>query len=105
MKEVYFVRRCIFIVFFIGGFQIITYLHRLLQLKYPMHLNAITLSRVEEIVHEHCRVAYNYQDEIKNWTDSRRYDANVIKIQLPYVQPVTAPSTSSNCFGLFLLAI
>lgn len=31
----------------LGGFQITSYLHRLLQLKYPVHVNAITLSRAE----------------------------------------------------------
>lgn len=65
-----------------------------------MHLNAITLSRVEEIVHEHCHVAYNYQDEVKKWTDNQHYDSNVVKIQLPYVQPVSIPSTSSKYFQL-----
>lgn len=33
----------------IGGFHIINYLHRLLQLKYPSHFNAITISRAEVI--------------------------------------------------------
>lgn len=31
----------------LGGFHIINYLHRLLQLKYPAHVNAITISRAE----------------------------------------------------------
>ena len=31
----------------LGGFHIINYLHRLLQLKYPSHFNAITISRAE----------------------------------------------------------
>lgn len=31
----------------IGGYHITYYLHKLLQLKYPAHLNAITLSRAE----------------------------------------------------------
>lgn len=31
----------------VGGHHITYYLHKLLQLKYPVHLNAITLSRAE----------------------------------------------------------
>lgn len=31
----------------IGGFHVTSYMHRLLQLKYPVHFNAITLSRAE----------------------------------------------------------
>lgn len=31
----------------IGGYHVTYYLHKLLQLKYPVHLNAITLSRAE----------------------------------------------------------
>lgn len=31
----------------VGGYHITSYMHRLLQLKYPVHVNAITLSRAE----------------------------------------------------------
>lgn len=31
----------------IGGYHITSYMHRLLQLKYPVHVNAITPSRAE----------------------------------------------------------
>lgn len=31
----------------LGGFHITSYMHRLLQLKYPVHVNAITPSRSE----------------------------------------------------------
>ncbi len=33
----------------VGGYHITNYLHKLLQLKYPAHINAITLSRAEVI--------------------------------------------------------
>lgn len=44
----------------LGGSQAAGYLQRLLQLKYPGHLAAITLSRMEEILHEHSYVAEDY---------------------------------------------
>lgn len=31
----------------VGGYHITSYMHRLLQLKYPVHVNAITPSRAE----------------------------------------------------------
>lgn len=44
----------------LGGSQAAGYLQRLLQLKYPGHLAAITLSRMEEILHEHSYIAEDY---------------------------------------------
>ncbi|KAL2296830.1 hypothetical protein Nmel_014881 [Mimus melanotis] len=44
----------------LGGCQAAVYLQRLLQLKYPGHFAAITLSRMEEILHEHSYIAHDY---------------------------------------------
>ena len=33
----------------VGGYHIVSYMHRLLQLKYPVHVNAITPRRAEVI--------------------------------------------------------
>lgn len=44
----------------VAGSQAASYLQRLLQLKYPGHLAAITLSRVEELLHEHSYTAVDY---------------------------------------------
>lgn len=46
----------------VAGSQAASYLQRLLQLKYPGHLAAITLSRVEELLHEHSYIAVDYHD-------------------------------------------
>lgn len=48
----------------VAGSQSASYLQRLLQLKYPGHLAAVTLSRVEELLHEHSYIAEDYQDGI-----------------------------------------
>ncbi|KAK6630410.1 hypothetical protein RUM43_014755 [Polyplax serrata] len=72
----------------LGGFHIINYLHRLLQLKYPAHVNAITISRAEELVHDHTFIALDYQEELKKWAEPVHYDENVHIIQLPYAIPV-----------------
>ncbi|XP_063984211.1 actin-related protein 5 [Diachasmimorpha longicaudata] len=75
----------------VGGFHITSYMHRLLQLKYPVHVNAITPSRAEELIHDHSSIALDYQDEIKKWGDVDHYDSNVLRVQLPYVAPATSP--------------
>lgn len=72
----------------LGGFQIMTFLHRLLQLKYPVHVNAISLSRIEWLLHTHCSVAYDYSDELKKWSSLEFYEKNVKKIQLPFNAPI-----------------
>ncbi|XP_060645156.1 actin-related protein 5 [Drosophila nasuta] len=72
----------------VGGFHIINYLFRLMQMKYPVHLNAIT-SRMEKLVHEHSHIALDYQEELLKWAQLDYYEAHIMKIQLPY-NPVTA---------------
>ncbi|XP_030373567.1 actin-related protein 5 [Scaptodrosophila lebanonensis] len=73
----------------VGGYHIITFLFRLMQMKYPVHLNAITISRMEKLVHEHCHIAIDYKEELLKWAHVDYYDAQIMKIQLPY-NPVTA---------------
>lgn len=68
----------------IGGWNVITFLHRILQLKYPAHATAITLSRAEELLHTICEVAPDYREELSKWTDHDYYEINTKKIQLPY---------------------
>lgn len=75
----------------VGGFHMLTYMHRLMQLKYPMHVNNITLSRIEELFHEHSVICYDYIDELKKWASHEYYDAHIKKVQLPYSQ-TSAPS-------------
>ncbi|XP_005990468.1 actin-related protein 5 [Latimeria chalumnae] len=68
----------------LGGSHSATYLQRLLQLKYPGHLAAITMSRVEEILHEHSYVAEDYIEELEKWRSPEYYEKNVHRMQLPF---------------------
>ncbi|OWK03368.1 hypothetical protein Celaphus_00007975 [Cervus elaphus hippelaphus] len=68
----------------LGGSQAAGYLQRLLQLKYPGHLAAITLSRMEEILHEHSYIAEDYVEELQKWRCPDYYENNVHKMQLPF---------------------
>ncbi|KAF5303760.1 hypothetical protein FQA39_LY09833 [Lamprigera yunnana] len=76
-----------------GGYHVISFLHRILQLKYPAHTNAITLSRAEELLHSVCVVALDYKEELKRWTNADYYETNTKKIQLPYTTVVTSSLT------------
>ncbi|XP_055856097.1 actin-related protein 5 [Episyrphus balteatus] len=78
----------------IGGYHIITFLFRLMQLKYPVHLNAITISRMESLMQGHCSVSKDYMENLKKWSHLDYYEQNVKKIQLPYTLP-TQPTIVS----------
>lgn len=75
-----------------GGWNVVTFLHRILQLKYPAHTNAITLSRAEELLHTICEIAQDYKEELNNWANTEYYENNIQKIQLPYT---TVANTSA----------
>merc|ERR1719414_667538 len=51
----------------IGGFQLTNYIYRSMQLKYPSHVNSITVGRSEEIMHDHCRIAKDYTEDLNKW--------------------------------------
>ncbi|XP_004517677.1 actin-related protein 5 [Ceratitis capitata] len=73
----------------LGGYHIIHYLHRLMQMKYPMHINAITISKIETLLHCHSSIALDYLEELRRWSDIDYYTDNVKKIQLAFVMPTT----------------
>ncbi|XP_071331791.1 actin-related protein 5 [Trachinotus anak] len=67
-----------------AGSQAASYLQRLLQLKYPGHLAAITLSRMEELLHEHSYTAVDYHEELEKWRNPEFYEREVHRMQLPF---------------------
>ncbi|KAH7983591.1 hypothetical protein HPB52_013060 [Rhipicephalus sanguineus] len=68
----------------LGGNNITTYLQRLLQLKHPHLTAAVTLSRAEHLVHQHCYIAENYADELEKWAGVDYFDEHCRQVQLPY---------------------
>lgn len=87
----------------IGGFHMITFLHRLLQLKYPVHANALLLSRIEWLLHTHCFVAYDYLEELRKWSKLDFYEKNVKIIQLPFNATVTNTTLTGTFNSISLL--
>ncbi|KAB1262843.1 Actin-related protein 5 [Camelus dromedarius] len=96
----------------LGGSQAAVYLQRLLQLKYPGHLAAITLSRTEEILHEHSYIAEDYVEvlivfpfpdfqnhafeELQKWRCPDYYEDNVHKMQLPFSSKLLGSTLTSE---------
>uniref|UniRef100_A0A182JCD2 Uncharacterized protein n=1 Tax=Anopheles atroparvus TaxID=41427 RepID=A0A182JCD2_ANOAO len=80
----------------IGGANMIAFLHRCLQLKYTIHMNAITLSRSEGLLHKYGEFANDYMDSLRHWASLEYYEKNVKKIQLPYNQTTVAPTLSTE---------
>uniref|UniRef100_A0A5F7ZVL0 Actin-related protein 5 n=2 Tax=Macaca TaxID=9539 RepID=A0A5F7ZVL0_MACMU len=80
----------------LGGSQAAGYLQRLLQLKYPGHLAAITLSRMEEILHEHSYIAEDYVEELHKWRCPDYYENNVHKMQLPFSSKLLGSTLTSE---------
>ena len=74
---------------------------RLMQIKYPVHLNAITVSRIENLFHEHGRIVVDYQEELNQWNDLAYYEQYVKKIKLPHniaaITPVNAVDGKKRC--------
>lgn len=63
----------------IGGYHLDYFMQKLLQLKYPIHSSAISLSRSEEIVHNHTWVAADYKAACDQWTSIPYYERQVIQ--------------------------
>lgn len=80
----------------LGGSQVAGYLQRLLQLKYPGHLANITLSRMEELLHEHSYVAEDYIGELEKWRSPDFYEKNVHKMQLPFSNKLLVSSLTTD---------
>ncbi|MBN3325175.1 ARP5 protein, partial [Atractosteus spatula] len=79
-----------------GGSHAASYLQRLLQLKYPGHLAAITLSRMEELLQEHSYTALDYQEELERWRCADFYEREVHRIQLPFSSKLAGSTLSAE---------
>lgn len=53
--------------------------------------NFLTQLCLQELIHEHSFIALNYQEELSKWASPEYYDSNVLRVQLPYVAPVSTP--------------
>ncbi len=69
----------------VGGLHTASYLHRLLALKYPALQTHITLSRVQEVLSQHCSVSLDYPGDLRTWAAGKCQDGYKV-IQLPFSQ-------------------
>ncbi|XP_051519756.1 actin-related protein 5 [Myxocyprinus asiaticus] len=80
----------------VGGGQAAAYLQRLVQLKYPAHQAAITLSRMEELLHQNSYIALDYQHEMEKWRSPEFYREEVHRVQLPFSGRVAGVCVSAE---------
>ncbi|KAI0238364.1 Actin-related protein 5 [Lamellibrachia satsuma] len=80
----------------IGGHHMDIFMQRLLQLKYPSHFAALTLSRAEELMHRHMYMSCDYSAELTQWAQEDYFFSNVHKMQLPYTTPPTGISQTAE---------
>ncbi|XP_048874076.1 actin-related protein 5 [Brienomyrus brachyistius] len=80
----------------IGGSHAASYLQRLLQLKYPAHAAAVTVGRMEELLHEHSYVALDYQHELEKWRSVEFYEHEVHRMQLPFSAKLLSGTLSAE---------
>ncbi|XP_059478228.1 actin-related protein 5 [Neocloeon triangulifer] len=78
----------------VGGIHITGFFHRLMQLKNPLLAPAISLSRAEELLFQHCRVSNDFFSELLQWESIEYQKKNMVVVQLPFTAAPT-PSTSS----------
>jgi len=76
----------------LGGHQLLSYMQKVLQLRYQNHANALTFSRLEEMF-SLTRVSQDFFTELRRWKEPNFYERNVVKVQLPYVATVKPPPT------------
>lgn len=66
-----------------GGDQSQQYLLKLLALKYPYFPSRLTATHSMKLLHDHCYVLNDYQDELKHYLDMDRLETNDIVVQAP----------------------
>ena len=64
----------------LGGYHLDYFMQKLLQLKYPIHSSAVSLSRAEDIVQNHVWIAEDYSAACEQWTDMSYYDEKVCMV-------------------------
>ncbi|XP_064458262.1 actin-related protein 5-like isoform X2 [Ornithodoros turicata] len=80
----------------VGGSHMTSLMQRLMQLKHPHLGAAVTLSRAEHLVHEHCYFAEHFGEDLDMWTNCNYYKEKLRLIQLPF----NPTASSSNTHGV-----
>ncbi|KAM7535762.1 hypothetical protein Aperf_G00000093505 [Anoplocephala perfoliata] len=68
----------------VGGAHVSWYLRKLLSLKYPCHVDKITIAVAEDLVHRFGKVCENYREEMQRWKDEAYCQENTQIWSLPY---------------------
>jgi len=66
----------------LGGFNLSLYLQRILQLKHPLMSQKFTFIKCEQIIQKYAKFAYDYRQEVLEWSCEDYYNQNGIDIKL-----------------------
>lgn len=73
----------------LGGLNMMIYLRRLLQLKFPNQASVMNLSRAQELMISKSYIARDYFEELKKWQNVLFKAENTISLQMPVLNTTT----------------
>lgn len=79
-----------------GGAQASDYLLKLMRLKYPTFPARITENQMEDLIHKHCYVSQNYDEELSHYLDWSGLEDRDHVIQYPYTEHVVQEKTAEE---------
>lgn len=80
-----------------GGDSELTFLQRMLALKYPYFPTRLSNSHTTNIVHDHCYVSKDYASELASYLDMDKLETNDVVIQVPVeIAPERAKKTDEE---------
>ncbi|KAF7732280.1 Nuclear actin-protein involved in chromatin remodeling [Apophysomyces ossiformis] len=79
-----------------GGTQSTEYMLKLMQLKYPTFPTKMTSSQAQELMHNHCYVAGDYQETLRRIEDRETFLEIDRVIQFPFTAPVVEEKTEEE---------
>jgi actin-related protein 5 len=79
-----------------GGAQASEYLLKLMRLKYPTFPGRLTESQMEDLIHNHCYVSTDYNEEVSHYLDWTGLEDRDHVIQYPYIEHVVLEKTEEE---------
>ncbi|PYH97484.1 actin-like ATPase domain-containing protein [Aspergillus ellipticus CBS 707.79] len=79
-----------------GGLHASEYLLKLMRLKYPTFPARMTESQMEDIVHKHCYISKDYDQELGSYLDWTGLEERDCIVQYPYTEHVVAEKTEEE---------
>lgn len=79
-----------------GGLQASEYLLKLMRLKYPTFPARMTESQMEDLLHKHCYVSTNYDQELSHFLDWDGLEERDVVVQYPFTEHIVPEKTEEE---------